>query len=791
MINVTETIAIAELGMQSVLMTDGSISIGYRLTLPEEGTLSKEDYTSAVHSLHRTLSILPDNTVVQQLDIFYDLPYKIDQQALEKAMDAHDFFKVKKLQHYQDKPVLQQESYLFLNFRDKNILTGKDVRSTHLASIQTDTKVIPCTKNITQQIEAFESLITEPFAISKLQGEEILQLLYRYVNLNLKDQPIAFNALSHSHEGVMVGKTNVGIVSMESQAPLMTTCRLNRAGVPTAFMQDIYNTLNFPHIVSKALRIENNKEILDKALKEGALISEIFLRPSEEREAQRRTDDVLELEETLSRDEEKITSLSLHVIAWDEEKRALNSKLLEIQNAFTNAGIASSIETSSTLNLFLGAAPACGGQLYKGKAMPLKTAVAYSNFTSPRKGSKKGIILADRHGAPLKYDPFNFGLDNQNAFVFGPSGSGKSFFNAKMIKDRYDQGHTLIVIDSGGTYRRLFEALGGKFIEYNLDKPLNLNPFLVPKEGNRWKASADKIDFLSSFIGKIWKGDLVNNPMSEAEKALLSEYLTTYYQSEQGEVPSLRSFVQWLGKQKKKKAEEELFNFQAFEIILKPFVTGIHSEHFNSDTLDYLTDYHLICFELETIKNNPKLYPLLIQVLFDYAFEIVAKRPTSLKFIDVEEGWAMLDDVGEEYIEALFRKGRKTRTSIRLITQDINEVKNSRIAGALKNNASTFMLLYNEKESSREEASEWLGLNELEMSKYASLQRRGGKKPWREILIKEMDQSAVWRIETSPYEYALLTSRPDERDAITQLTQTKPLEQAIIEWVNLQQQKWN
>ena len=38
-----------------------------------------------------------------------------------------------------------------------------------------------------------------------------------------------------------------------------------------------------------------------------------------------------------------------------------------------------------------------------------------------------------------------------HVFVFGPSGSGKSFFNGKMIKDRYYAAHTMVVIDSGGT----------------------------------------------------------------------------------------------------------------------------------------------------------------------------------------------------------------------------------------------------------------------------------------------------------------------------------------------------
>ena len=110
---------------------------------------------------------------------------------------------------------------------------------------------------------------------------------------------------------------------------------------------------------------------------------------------------------------------------------------------------------------------------------------------------------------------------------------------------------------------------------------------------------------------------------------------------------------------------------------------------------------------------------------------------------------------------------------MRIITQDVEEIKASRLAGAMKNNASTCILLYNEKESARKELGKFLGLSDLDMEKYGSLQRKEGQDAYREVLIKEMDSSAVWRVETPPYEHALLTSQPDERDRITALIQAK------------------
>ena len=86
------------------------------------------------------------------------------------------------------------------------------------------------------------------------------------------------------------------------------------------------------------------------------------------------------------------------------------------------------------------------------------------------------------------------------------------------------------------------------------------------------------------------------------------------------------------------------------------------------------------------------------------------------------------------------------------------------------NNASTLMLLYNEKASSRAALGTFLGLSALELEKYESLQQQGS---YREVLIKAMNAAHVWRVAVSPWEHALLTSKPDERDRITQLMAAK------------------
>ena len=123
---------------------------------------------------------------------------------------------------------------------------------------------------------------------------------------------------------------------------------------------------------------------------------------------------------------------------------------------------------------------------------------------------------------------------------------------------------------------------------------------------------------------------------------------------------------------------------------------------------------------------------------------------------------------------------------MRIITQNVTEIQQSSIAGAMKNNAATFILLYNDKASVREDIAEFLGMDAFDMEKYASLRRRDSYLDgYREVLIKEMDHSAVWRVSLSLFEHALLTSRPDERLALQALVKKEGnIERAVTTWVH-------
>lgn len=76
--------------------------------------------------------------------------------------------------------------------------------------------------------------------------------------------------------------------------------------------------------------------------------------------------------------------------------------------------------------------------------------------------------MADRlTGKPIHLDisdlPMKRGIiTNRNKFILGPSGSGKSFFTNHMVRQYYEQGAHVLLVDTGNSYQGLCELIKGK-----------------------------------------------------------------------------------------------------------------------------------------------------------------------------------------------------------------------------------------------------------------------------------------------------------------------------------------
>ncbi|WP_129725144.1 Mbov_0397 family ICE element conjugal transfer ATPase [Mycoplasmopsis citelli] len=70
---------------------------------------------------------------------------------------------------------------------------------------------------------------------------------------------------------------------------------------------------------------------------------------------------------------------------------------------------------------------------------------------------------------------------NQNMFVLGTSGSGKSTFCKKLLAPRVAINDKVIILDPQGEYKKTMNALGGKTIKLGVAEDLRFNPLQIIK----------------------------------------------------------------------------------------------------------------------------------------------------------------------------------------------------------------------------------------------------------------------------------------------------------------------
>ena len=100
-----------------------------------------------------------------------------------------------------------------------------------------------------------------------------------------------------------------------------------------------------------------------------------------------------------------------------------------------------------------------------------------------------GIKMVDRVSSrPLHIDisdlPMKKGITtNRNKFILGPSGSGKSFFTNHMVRQYYEQGAHVLLVDTGNSYLGLSQLIhnrthgeDGIYFTYPNENPIAFNP---------------------------------------------------------------------------------------------------------------------------------------------------------------------------------------------------------------------------------------------------------------------------------------------------------------------------
>ena len=214
------------------------------------------------------------------------------------------------------------------------------------------------------------------------------------------------------------------------------------------------------------------------------------------------------------------------------------------------------------------------------------------------------------------------------------------------------------------------------------------------------------------------------------------------------------------------------FPIRDFAAILKQFYRGGELEMtLNSDLDANLFDERFIVFEIDKIKDDPVLFPIVVLIIMDVFLQKMRIKK-GRKALIIEEAWkAIASPTMAEYIKYLYKTVRKFHGIAGVVTQELNDVIDSPIVKeAIINNSDVKILLDQTKFKDRyEEIAAILGLTQVQRQQIFTinaLNNHEGRSYFKEVWICRGTHSDVYGMEEAPECYWAYTTERTEKEAL-------------------------
>ena len=222
--------------------------------------------------------------------------------------------------------------------------------------------------------------------------------------------------------------------------------------------------------------------------------------------------------------ETKIFSVALNIVLRDQSESELDTQVSDVlQKMRELSGAEGMVESLAASEIFFSLALPNARARERSRRMTTEVLADFLPVFGEWRGHKEPrLLLQNRSGGLIGFDPFSPTLTNFNQIISGGSGAGKSFLTNLLIAQVLKDDPKVFIIDIGGSYRNLTRQLGGQYIPIGSDSNLSLNPFDL--SATSLDAINQKIKFMTSLVELMAKEDAATGlgklEMSEIESAI-------------------------------------------------------------------------------------------------------------------------------------------------------------------------------------------------------------------------------------------------------------------------------
>ena len=790
-----------------ILSKNAEVTVAYRVVLPELFTLTGAEYEALHGAWLKALRVLPDYTIVHKQDYFTEEHYRpdlaSDESFLGRAFERH----------FNERPFLRHSCYLFITKTSKEQMRRRSDFSSLCRGFIVPQEIRD-TESVTLFLDAAEQMRRilcdagfirlEPLTADEIVGTaDDSGLIARYFALGTEG--IVTNEDLRLDDGqIRIGNRSLAMytlsdldyvpqaVGTDSRYERFSTdrsdCRLSFAA-PAGLL------LGHPHIYNQYVFLDNHAETL-KSLEARARNMNSLARYSRANSVNKEWID-LYLNEAHT---EGYRSVRCHcnVLIWADSETALKGICNDVGSQLALMGCTPHRNTVDVPALFWAGIPGAEGEFPAEESFPtfLEQALCFFAEETAYRSSPSpfGIKLVDRlSGIPLHLDisdePIKRGITtNRNKFVLGPSGSGKSFFMNHLVRQYYEQGTHVVLVDTGNSYQGLCEMIrrkthgeDGVYYTYTEEKPISFNPFYT----DDYVFDVEKKDSIKTLLLTIWKSE--DDKVSKTESGELGSAVNAYIErikADRSIVPSFNTFYEYMRDDYRRelagreiKVEKSDFNIDNMLTTMRQYYRGGRYDFLlNSEENIDLLNKRFIVFEIDSIKENRELFPVVTIIIMEAFINKMRRLKGVRKQLIVEEAWKALSSANmAEYLRYMYKTVRKYFGEAIVVTQEVDDIISSPVVKeSIINNSDCKILLDQRKYMNKfDQIQTLLGLTEKEKSQILSINMANNpSRLYKEVWIGlGGTQSAVYATEVSPEEYLAYTTEESEKTEVYRLAE--------------------
>ena len=780
-----------------VFANNGNVVLGYQVDNPEIYSLAEKDFEDIHGSWFQAFKSLPVATVIHKQDIYQKSAYLAEELPNKSFLQSatHNYFKGREF--------IKHSSYLFFILPHNKALNAPKF----VNPFRKVEKGIH--KKMDYNVQEFIASVND--AVSFVNNSRKVSLMPLGIDKVLSLTNTYFNGFNEGFDtdiqlkksNIEIGDHHFDVLAVNSELCFGDVVQSSKTNdkftsddfvFHQGFIDGLGLNLNENHIVNQIIYLDDKhkwRKLLDKKIEE--------LKKSSNFGTQNKVI-LKKIEDIVSKinedDSSRIIRGHLNIVFWDKDEAQLERIASKIKTEFKELDIVPYYPKGEERKQYFLNSYCCFTSNFSNEDLfvtDLKHALClYINNTNYQTDAT-GVIFNDRqHNIPVLKDVWDDKkkrIKARNFAIFAPTGEGKSFLANNILRQYFEVGVRLVIIDLGGSYSKFAKLYPNDHIilRYEQGKNLGINPFYISDVND---LTPERLEDLAIFLLELLAS---GKETTKAEEVAVKKVLRYYYLQNVDSTHSLENLYQFVDVKKdtllkELHIQEQHFNIYDFLHILSEYVDdGLYSFLFNvsEDQTYKIEDKRLIVFELDEVKDNKEILSVMLKLIKSAIQRTIWRNKA-------EKGIILFDEFAKqlkfenvlESVEFYYQAIRKQNGAIGIILQSINQLPNNSTSASILENTQVIYSLRNEKGYA--ELKNRLNLSSHDLNQLKSIRNNlTGTRKYTEMFIKIGKESNIFRLEVPPEVFAAYLTDGRESEEIMKLYEKhKNMEQAIKIFIN-------